>query len=88
MSVAEWADTYGIHHMYIYIVYIPQYCTTHSDELISTNSVWSFKSYFEKKLFWEWEVNTLTSHSQNIKKEVLLLGPSSVLHILTCLWQG
>ena len=84
--------------IYIYIYSIctpPQYLTcgrieiirecleTRSDKPISSNSLCDLASFILKNNYFENE--ELKYHQ---KKKVLLLGPSSLLHTLACLWKG
>ena len=56
---------------------ICQYLETRSDKSVSTNSLCDLASIILRMGSWS-----------TIKKVVPLLRPSSLLHILTCLWQG
>ena len=61
---------------------IREYLETRSDKSKSSNGLCDLASFILKSNYFENE--ELKYH----QKEVLLLGPSSLLHILTCLWQG
>ena len=88
---------YTIYYQYIYI-YIysirtsPQYLTRGGieaireylesfDKPISSTVCAILQTLFWRIIIWKWGVKVPS-------KRVLLLGPSSLLHILTCLWQG
>ena len=58
---------------------ICEFLETRSDKSISSNSLCDLASFILKNNYFE---------NEELRKEVLLLGPSSLLHILTCLWQG
>ena len=84
-------------YIYIYIVYVPQYSTlgsietmreyleTRSVKSISSKSLCNLATIFLKSKYFE---NKELKYHQNHQKEVLLLRPSSFLHLLICLWQG
>ena len=59
-----------------------EYLETRSDKSISSSSLCDFASIILKNNYFR--NDELKSH----QKEVLLLGPSWLVHILTCLCQG
>ena len=61
---------------------IREYLETRSDKSISSDSLCDLANYILKNN--QFENEELKYH----QKEVLLLEPSSILHIITCLWQG